>query len=105
MPQQANDALNLGKAFVDALSRRNPNDLLALLHDQFVMAAVYPLVPGIDQAGAATCSGDASRKCLKSGLKGVPFFRLRRIPGSGWQRAARLSVEVIKAGGGNSALD
>jgi ketosteroid isomerase-like protein len=65
MTMCAAETLELGKRFVEALCRRDPPDLLAVLHDKFVMAAVYPLVPGVDRAGAKTCAGEAVREFVR----------------------------------------
>jgi ketosteroid isomerase-like protein len=67
----SDEAMTLAKGFVDGLSRRDPAALLAIVHDDFVMEAAFPLVHGEDQTGARRCAGEAVRSFLRNFPKGL----------------------------------
>jgi ketosteroid isomerase-like protein len=62
MSSDAEEALDIAKDFVSAMSRRDSDSLIALLGSSFVMEAAYPIVPGEDRSGtkrsgfAASCA-------------------------------------------------
>jgi ketosteroid isomerase-like protein len=95
MSAQENEALRLGKSYIAALTRGDPEGVIALLHDHIVIEEANPLVKDENQPGSKTCSGDAVRSLMRE----MPKYLSRVKFDNGIWRTTNDGLAVFEAAG------
>ena len=79
MASKGEDNLRVAQSFVDAMARRDPEALIALLDEGFVMEAAYPIAPGEDRSGARRSNFAASCAFFHSVPKLLAAIRFHNV--------------------------
>jgi len=79
MPEAVEETLQIAQAAIDALSRRDADALLALLDDDCVMEAAYPIRAGENVTGASRCQGQAVRDFVTDVVRLVARIEFRNV--------------------------
>ena len=79
MSAKADEALRLAQELIDALSRRDPDALLPLLHEDIVLEAAFPIAQGENVTGSKRCTGEAVRTFVREVTERVAQIAFKNV--------------------------
>lgn len=79
MLKDVSETLSIAQAAIAALSRRDPEALFALLDEDCVMEAAYPIREGENVTGASRCQGQAVRDFVTDVTRLVARIDFRNV--------------------------